>query len=137
MEITTEFGNSSTKRDGRVGVKKNQPAAARNLMPPFRGYRVYGTDPRRQGYVAVEILRKQDNLNSHRAAPLTAPVPFRKTRCRSGKGGKCKAPGNRLAPALMSGQTTPVRYGGSAPATPLGKKPELSLDRRRPSHGSR
>ena len=135
MDITTEFKN----RIGKTGhgERKNQPAAARNLMPPFRGYRVYGTDPRRQGYVAVEILRKQDHLNSHRTAPLTAPVPFRKTRCRSGKGGKCKAPGNRLAPALMSGQTTASKVRGLRPCDPARKKPKLSLDRRGPSHGSR
>ena len=57
-------------------------------MPPFPGQRVYGTDPRRQGYVAGEILQEREDFSSHRKAPLTAPVPFRRTRWTSGKGGQ-------------------------------------------------
>ena len=128
MEITIEFGNRSADQDGKRG-EKNRPAAARNLMPPFSGQRVYGTDPRRQGFVAGEILRKRENLSSHRAAPLTAPVRFRKTRCTSGKGGKCKAAGSRLAPALLSGQNAASKVPGSAPATPHGKNQNYRLTR--------
>jgi hypothetical protein len=137
MDITTEFGDGLTKRSGEEGGRKNRPAAARNLPPPFPGQRVYGTDPRRQGYVAGDILQKRENFSRHRVAPLTAPVPFRKTRCTSGKGGECKGAGSP-ANAGLDGQTTrPVRYGGSAPATPHAKKSKLSLDGRGPSHGSR
>src|ERR1700732_3320015 len=137
MDITTEFGDGLTKRSGEKGGRKNRPAAARNLPPPFPGQRVYGTDPRRQGYVAGDILQKRENFSRHRVAPLTAPVPFRKTRCTSGKGGECKGAGSP-ANAGLDGQTTrPVRYGGSAPATPHAKKSKLSLDGRGPSHGSR
>src|SRR6202030_1710865 len=78
MDLTTEFGDGLTKRSGEKGGRKNRPAAARNLPPPFPGQRVYGTDPRRQGYVAGDILQKRENFSSHRVAPLTAPVPFRK-----------------------------------------------------------
>ena len=137
MDITTEFGDGLTKRSGEKGGRKNRPAAARNLPPPFPGQRVYGTDPRRQGYVAGDILQKRENFSRHRVAPLTAPVPFRKTRCTSGKGGECKGAGSP-ANAGLDGQTIrPVRYGGSAPATPHAKKSKLSLDGRGPSHGSR
>src|SRR5258708_3996714 len=113
MDLTNKLGNSSAKRG-----RKNQPAAARNLMPPFPGYRGYGTDPRRQGYVTVEILQKRDNFYSHRVAPLTAPVPFRKTRWTSGKGGEGKGTGSRLAPALMSGQTAASKVRGLCPCDP-------------------
>jgi hypothetical protein len=137
MDITTEFGGGLAKRSGEEGGRKNRPAAARNLPPPFPGQRVYGTDPRRQGYVAGDILQRRENFSSHRVAPLTAPVPFRKTRCTSGKGGECKGAGSP-ANAGLDGQTKrPVRYGGSAPATPHAKKSKLSLDGRGPSHGSR
>jgi len=113
MDITTEFGDGLTKRSGEEGGRKNRPAAARNLPPPFPGQRVYGTDPRRQGYVAGDILQKRENFSRHRVAPLTAPVPFRKTRCTSGKGGECKGAGSP-ANAGLDGQTIrPVRYGGS------------------------
>ena len=47
-------------------------------MPPLPGEEGYGTAPRRQGYVAGEILRKQENFTSHRCAPLTAPAPLPK-----------------------------------------------------------
>jgi hypothetical protein len=128
MEMTTGFGNNPAK---------NSPAAARNLKPPLPGRGVYGTDPRRQGYVAGEILRKQENLSNHRDAPLTAPVPFLKTRCTSGKGGQCKGAGSRLAPTIMSGQSQASKVQGLGPCDPARKKPGLSLDSRGPSHGSR
>ena len=130
-----------TVRPKRIGEwwGKNQPAAARNLMPPFPAPRVYGTDPRRQRYVAGEMVQQREDFSSHRDAPLTAPVPFRTTRCTSGKGGECKGTGSRLAPALMLAKCRPVRHGGAAPgaapATPLGENAKLSLDSRGPSHG--
>src|SRR5258708_11474920 len=104
METTTEFGHKSGARCGTGGREKNLPAAAGNLMPPFPGQRLYGTDPRGQGYVAGEMLQERENFSSHRAAPLTAPVPFPKTAGYQGKGANGKAPDSRLAPALMSGQ---------------------------------
>ena len=113
MLTTTEFGKSEGK---------NQPAAARNLMPPFPAIRVYGTDPRSQGYVIMEILQERENLHNHRAAPLTAPVPFPKTSWVSGKGGQCKGTGSRLAPALMSGQTAASKARGLRPCDPARKK---------------
>src|SRR6266536_1161604 len=122
MKIATEFGDSSAKRSGKEGGEKNSPAAARNLMPPFPGPRVYGTDPRRQGYVAGEILQKREDFSSHRVALLTAPVPFRKTRGTSGKGGQCKGTGSRLAPALMSGQTAASNVTGAPPLRPRTEK---------------
>jgi hypothetical protein len=94
-------------------------------MPPFPGKALYGTDPRRQGYVAAEIVQKRENFCSHRDAPLTAPVPFRKKRCTSEKGGESTGNRSRLAPALMLAKMRPVRYGGSAPATLLGKNYEI------------
>jgi hypothetical protein len=128
---------SETVRRKRRGKQreKNQPAAARNLMPPFPGQRVYGTDPRRQGCVAEEIVQKREDFFRHRDAPLTAPVPFRKTRCTSGERGRKQRHRSRLAPALMLAKLRPVRYGGSAPATLLGKNMKLSLDTPGPSHG--
>src|SRR6266478_6012774 len=130
MRTTTEFGDRSTKRSGEQGGAKNPPAAARNLMPPFPGQRVYGTDPRRQGYVARDILQKRKNISSHRAAPLTAPVPFRKTLCTSGKGGKGKGTGSRLAPALMAGQTAASKVSGAPPLRPrTGKNQNYRLTR--------
>jgi hypothetical protein len=124
------------KRSGR-NCEKNPPAAARNLMPPFPGHRGYGTDPRRQGYPEGELLQKRQNFSLRRSAPLTAPVPFRTTRCTTGKGGESKGTGSRLAPALMSGQTAASKVRGLRPCDPAWKKSKLSLDRRGPSHGSR
>jgi hypothetical protein len=112
MPTTTEFGESGGK---------NLPAAARNLMPPFPGMRVYGTDPRSQGYVIIEILQERENLYNHRVAPLTAPVPFRKNWI-SGKGGQCKGTGSRLAPTLMSGQTAASKEQGLRPCDPAREK---------------
>ena len=135
MEITAEFEDGSGLQQSGA---QNQPAAARNLMPPFPGRGVYGTDPRRQGYAGYEILRKRENFITCRFAPLTAAVPFRKTRCTSGKGGQCKGTESRLAPTLdiwpNCGQQG---TGATAPATPHGKKTKLPLDSRGPSHGSR
>jgi hypothetical protein len=124
------------KRSGR-SCEKNPPAAARNLMPPFPGQRRYGTDPRRQGYPEGELLQKRQNFSLRRAAPLTAPVPFRTTRCTTGKGGESKGTGSRLAPVLMSGRTAASKVRGLRPCDPAWKKSKLSLDRRGPSHGSR
>jgi hypothetical protein len=125
MDITTEFENRSAKRGGKEGEEKESACGARNLKPPFPGYRVYGTDPRSQGYVVIEILQRRENLYNHRFAPLTAPVPFPKTAWISGKGGKCKAPGSRLAPALMPGQTAASKVQGLRPCDPARKKPEI------------
>ena len=96
-------------------------------MPPFPGQQVYGTGPRSQGYVAVEILQNRDNFNSHRKAPLTAPAPSRKKLRTSGKGGQSKGNGSRLAPALMSGQTSASKVRGLRPCDPVRKKAKTSL----------
>ena len=138
MTITTEFRERWAARSGDSGKAKNQPAAARNSMPPFPGEGVYGTDPRSQGYVADEILRKRENLISHRDAPLTAPVPFPKTGWISEKGGDSKGIGSRLAPALISGQNCGQQGTGAPPLRPRTEKiPKISLDSRGPSHRSR
>ena len=105
-------------------------------MPPFPGQEGYGTDPRRQGYPEEELLQKRQNFSLRRSAPLTAPVPFRTTRCTSGKGGESKGTGSRLAPTLMSGQTAASKVRGLHPCDPAWKISELSLDRWGPSHGS-
>jgi hypothetical protein len=132
-DIPTESGDSSVKRG-----EKNPPAAARNLMPPFPGQRGYGTDPRRQGCVAGEILQQRENFSCHRGAPLTAPVPFRKTLCTSGKGGLCKRRQKPADAALDSWPNCGQQGTGAPPLRPRTEKiHKLSLDRGWPSHGSR
>src|SRR3984957_13973436 len=125
MDITTEFGDGLTKRSGEKGGRKNRPAAARNLPPPFPGQRVYGTDPRRQGYVAGDILQKRENFSRHRVAPLTAPVPFRKTRCTSGKRGEWKGRGSPSQPGLRCQNYPACKIGGLRPCVPACQKIEI------------
>ncbi len=137
-ERAGEFDRSGRGKPGwTAGGEKNQPAAARNLMPPFPGPRFYGTDPRRQGFVAGDIVEERENISSHRAAPLTAPVPFPKTRCISGKGGQRQSAGRRTISALISGKTAAAKPRGLRPCDPARKNIKISLDRRGPSHGSR
>ena len=138
MTTTTEIRKRWAARGGEKGKAKNQPAAARNLMPPFPGRGLYGTDPRRQGYVAGEILRKRENFTSHRDAPLTAPVPFPKAGWISEKGGDSK--GIRK-PAGAGPDVWPNNGQQGTGAPPLRPRTEkiqkISLDTRGPSHGSR
>ena len=137
-ERAGEFDRSGRGKPGwTAGGEKNQPAAARNLMPPFPGPRFYGTDPRRQGFVAGDIVEERENISSHRAAPLTAPVPFPKTRCISGKGGQRQSAGRRTISALISGKTAAAKPRGLRPCDPARKNIKISLDRRGPSHGRR
>jgi hypothetical protein len=63
-----------------------------------------------------------ENFSSHRCAPLTAPVPFLKTAGYQRKGANAKAPGSRLAPALISGQTAAGKEQGLRPCDPARKK---------------
>jgi hypothetical protein len=107
---------------GKERENKNQPAAARNLMPPFPEQWVYGTGPRRQGYPEGELFQNQGNFSLRRSAPLTAPVPFQKTCWILGKGGGGKAIGSWLAPALMPGQTAASKVRGLRPCDPARKK---------------
>jgi hypothetical protein len=140
MDTTTEITAGCRNCPGETGWGRKEESAcgARNLMPPFPGPRVYGTDPRRQGCVAGEILQKQEHFCSHRVAPLTAPVPFRKTRCTTAERGPIQ---RRRTPAGAGLDVWPKSgqqgTGAPAPATPHAKKSKLSLDGRRPSHGSR
>jgi len=120
--MTITMTSETVRRKLGKSSEQNQPAAARNLKPPFPAQRGYGTDPRRQGYVAGEILQKRENFSSHRDAPLTAPVPFRKTRCTSGKGGEEKGAGSWLPPALVAGQNTASKVRGLRPCDPARKK---------------
>jgi hypothetical protein len=139
MDTTTEITAGCRNCPGETGWGRKEESAcgARNLMPPFPGPRVYGTDPRRQGCVAGEILQKQEHFCSHRVAPLTAPVPFRKTRCTTAERGPIQ---RRRTPAGAGLDVWPKSgqqgTGAPAPATPHAKKSKLSLDGRRPSHGS-
>jgi hypothetical protein len=119
--MAIDMTSKTVRRSGKES-EKNRPAAARNLMPPFPGQRVYGTDPRSQGYVAGEILQKRENFSSHRDAPLTAPVPFQKATGISGKGGQGKGTRSRLAPALMAGQTAASKVTGAPPLRPRTEK---------------
>ena len=130
-DITIESGDSSVKRGGKEGGEKNPPAAARNLMPPFPGQRVYGTDPRRQGCVVGEILQQRENFSNHRGAPLTAPVPFRKTLCISGKRGPVQRRQKPADTALDSWPNCGQQGGtGALPLRPRTEKiQKLSLDR--------
>ena len=129
--------SATVRRKGSGKGSEESACGSKEFDAPFPARPVYGTDPRRQGYVAGEILQERENFSSHRAAPLTAPVPFRKTRWTSGKGGQSKGNGSRLAPAPMTGQTAASKVRGLRPCDPARKNVELSLDRRGPSHGSR
>lgn len=93
-------------------------------MAPFPVRGVYGTDPRRQGYVVEEIFQKRENFFHHRGAPLTAPVPFPK-KLDIRERGPMQRPGSRLTPTLMSGQTAASKVRGLRPCDPARKKYEI------------
>jgi hypothetical protein len=90
MKITTEIGRSPAERSGKVGGRRIS-LRRKEFYAPFPVSGVYGTDPRRRGYVVEEIIGKRENFFHHRCAPSTAAVPFPK-KLDFRERGQCKGP---------------------------------------------